>query len=253
TCSPAEYLQVVPSPSVVAPSRYHELPAAELLPSPPAKRMRPAATQFYSSGHGSRPTSRICPTIEPLVIPARSVAVAPAMFTPPLSCAGFAHSDFTFSVPSAVPAAAAQSGGMYYSVPSQSQTSVPNTAAAYPCYVPSLPATQSYPNVASLFSSSDRLPLHGAVHNAGETDQMIGMSMSAGLPRLHSMQHISGQYGGVCSMNYAQSQQQVVVPQTATAAAAAMFASQYPSMYYGPSVFALGSGPSTFPIYTYGA
>ncbi|KAJ1656371.1 hypothetical protein GGF38_004590, partial [Coemansia sp. RSA 25] len=97
-CSPVEYLQVVPSPSVVAPHRYHELPAAELLPSPPAKRMRPAASQYYSSGHGSRPMSRMCPTIEPLVIPARSVAVAPSMYTPPLSGAvGFTRSEFTFS------------------------------------------------------------------------------------------------------------------------------------------------------------
>ncbi|KAJ2740258.1 hypothetical protein GGI20_005904, partial [Coemansia sp. BCRC 34301] len=139
----------------------------------------------------------------------------------------------------------------------QPQTSVPNAATAYHCYVSgagltSLPAAQSYSNVSSaLYGSSDRLPLRGTVHNAGEVDQMINMSMGASLARPHSVQQqLAGQFGGVCSMNYAQ--QQMAVPHSA-AATAVMIASQYPSMYYGVPGFGFGSGPATFPIYTYGA
>ncbi|KAJ2063866.1 hypothetical protein GGH13_006236 [Coemansia sp. S155-1] len=269
-CSPAEYLQVVPSPPS-AHHHYHELPIAELLPSPPAKRMRPAATQYYSSGYGARPQlSRVCNTVEPLVIPARSVVVAPAMYTPPSSGVGFAQCDFTFTAPT-VPVVA--QGSMYYSVPSQSQPSVPNTAAAYHSFVsaagvPSLPATQSYPDVSSaLFSSLDRLPPHGPVHNAGEVDKVINMQMNTALSQPHSAQYqqhaAAGQFGGVCAsttsagagyLHYAQQQNSQMATPYSAAAAAAMLASQYPSLYYGAAPgFGFGPGPATFPIYTYGA
>ncbi|KAJ2797950.1 hypothetical protein H4S07_005816, partial [Coemansia furcata] len=249
-CSPAEYAQVVPSPP--ASHHYHEIPAMELLPSPPAKRMRLATTQYCSSGYGARPQmSRICNPVEPLVIPSRSIAVAPAMYTPPSSSVvGFAQRDFTFTAP-AVPVVA--QGGMYFGVPSQSQSSVPNTAAAFHCFVsaagvPSLPATQSYPSVSSaLFAPNDRLPLHGAVHNVSEVDKVISMSMNAAA----QYQQQSAGY-----LHYAQQQNpQMATPYSTTAAAAAMFAAQYPSLYYGAAApgFGFGSGAATFPIYTYGA
>ncbi|KAJ2493933.1 hypothetical protein IWW37_000011 [Coemansia sp. RSA 2050] len=262
TCSPAEFLQVVPSPPAAI-HRYHEIPTAELLPSPPAKRMRHSATQYYSSGYGARPhMGRINNAVEPLVIPARSVAMAPVLYTPPSSSGvGFSQCDFTFTAPT-VPVAAP--GGTYYGASSQPHPSAPNTAAAYHCFmpaagVPSLSATQSYSNVSSA--------LFGAVHNTSEVDKVIGMSMNTAIPHPHSAHYqqprSSGQLGDVCAsvpagarhLQYVQQQNsQMATPYSTTAAAAAILASQCPSLYYGgvPS-FGFGSGAATFPIYTYGA
>ncbi|KAJ2690152.1 hypothetical protein IWW39_000962 [Coemansia spiralis] len=263
-CSPAEFLQVVPSPPAAI-HRYHEIPAAELLPSPPAKRMRHhSATQYYSSGYGARPhMSRINTAVEPLVIPARSVAMAPALYTPPSSSGvGFSQCDFTFTAPT-VPVAAP--GSAYYGASSQPHPSVPNTAAAYPCFLsaagmPSLSANSSYSNVSSA--------LFGAVHNTSEVDKVIGMSMNSAIPHPHSalyqqQQRSVGQFGDVCAsaptgaghLQYAQQQNpQMATPYSTTAAAAAILASQCPSLYYGGiPIVGFGSGAATFPIYTYGA
>ncbi|KAJ2006718.1 hypothetical protein GGI04_000134 [Coemansia thaxteri] len=248
-CSPAEF-QVVPSPSV---AQYHEIPAMELLPSPPAKRMRPASSQYYSTGFGARSQmSRVCSAVEPLTLATHSAATAPGLYTPPPSSGvGFARGEFTFSAPS-VPVVA-QNGGMYYGAPPQS------AAVAYHRYMPA--ATQSHPAVSSaLLAPGDRMSLCGAVHSASEVDQVIGMVRSANAAqqqqhRTHIVHRQQQQYPAAppsaSFVHYAQQHAQLAAPHSAAAAAAAL-ASQYPSLYYGAPGFGFGQGAVAFPIYTYG-
>ncbi|KAJ2708311.1 hypothetical protein H4R19_004816 [Coemansia spiralis] len=89
--------QVVPSPP--AAFRVHELPAADLLPSPSAKRARYAA--------------HMRPALEPIAVSAQPL-MQPLMYTPPASAGvGFAPADFTFKVPT-LPHSAA---GAYFAPP----------------------------------------------------------------------------------------------------------------------------------------
>ncbi|KAJ1734075.1 hypothetical protein LPJ61_001255 [Coemansia biformis] len=207
--------QVVPSPTAL---HVHELPAAELLPSPPAKRMRYA-----------QPAAHMCPALEPIAVPPRQL-MQPQIYTPPSSAgAGFAHADFTFKAPAmaALPHSAA---GAYFAHPHSAGV------------VPVFSAAQGY--LATLAASM--------------TPASAGPTVLAFPQRQHSQIGLFGAPPPLTTRYsaFAQSSGLGQQPPQAdfglTASVAAALASNYPAMCYRAPAFAPGAA-AALPIFNYGA
>ncbi|KAJ1954769.1 hypothetical protein GGI12_005718 [Dipsacomyces acuminosporus] len=233
--------QVVPSPSV---PQYHEIPQAELLPSPPAKRMRPSLPS--TAGHRDY-----------YIAQSSSRSSRSSHYQQPASAAfGLARAEFSFRLPAS--SQALQSSSLVYA-PQQNvfSSSGRNNPAAVPVFTSSIfgapaascaaaiAARQHYPVAATSSSStsssaiyshsSDRLLFRGVRH-ASDAEGVIGMpaaaSASASAAHLHHNQHH-------------QQQQQAV---------AAAFASHYQPLCYSVPSFGYTAGATAgFPIYSYGA
>ncbi|KAJ2816312.1 hypothetical protein IWW50_006543 [Coemansia erecta] len=208
--------QVVP-PSPLG----HDMP---VLPSPPAKRMRYAATHPAADGS----SSRIRP--DAISIPTYSLA-PPQMYTPPASAFGFARSDFTFNVPT-MPAFGQH--GVFFAHPHSA-----GIAQQPPSHLYSMPP-QHLPSLATFAPSTTISALQGVCSAPGTTSVRIPHQMPAYVPHIAS--------------------QQPALPSTAAAvAAASALATQYPSLCYSAASFGSGFGSGfganggSMPIYNYGA
>ncbi|KAI8326233.1 hypothetical protein GQ54DRAFT_315304 [Martensiomyces pterosporus] len=265
--------QVVPSPTT---AQYHEIPQAELIPSPPAKRMRPslpsssATYPSYFVSHSGTSSRRNVGQIHVSAAGSGGVALALPPYTPPSAGAAFTRGEFTFRLPFGPQQ-------MYTAASASVAASLPPAgmvaAASSSCAVAA--ARQHRPAVSSAFSQGDRLSLCG--HHAADADGVIGMpAISAAASGAHHHQHhlqhghqagstVPGFSSGgvfenrkastvvVSSSGFMQQQQQPVPP---AAAAAAALATQYQPLYYNVPSFGYGAGAAaaaSFPIYTYGA
>ncbi|KAJ2368711.1 hypothetical protein H4S01_001439 [Coemansia sp. RSA 2610] len=201
----ADFQVVPPSP------QDHDIP---MLPSPPAKRMRYAAT-YPEAGPRPRP--------EAISIPPFAIAQQQQLYTPPSSAFGFAHGDFTFNVPAM--SGLGQHAGVFFAHPQSASIAQP-PARVYGTgqgYLPSL----------ATFNGAGFQGYSGPT--SARICQQQQQRLSGYVPHGMNQQHLP------------------TLPSTtaaATAAAASALASQYPGLCYSASGF---GASSSLPIYNYGA